>query len=350
MSSPHPPIQNLLLSWTPPPDWKCIRTLDAHCAGEPIRIILGGFDGMKGNTMLERRHWAVENIDRIRTSLMWEPRGHREMYGCFVTDPVTDNADFGVLFLHNEGFSTMCGHGVIAVATVAVQVGLVTVTEPETVVRIDTPAGLVTAHIGVKNGNPGPVRFHNVPSYVEALDQIVEVPGFGPVTYDLAFGGAYYAYVQAQPLGLKCTIDELPRLVALGMDIKRAIMGSRAIKHPFDPEMGFLYGTIFIAPPLGKADSRNVCIFADGQVDRSPTGTGVSGRLALEFARGKISVGDTLVIESVIGTIFAGTVVRATTYGMYAAVIPEVMGSASITGRHEFLIDPRDPLKYGFLV
>lgn len=349
MKSSTERFKTLLLSWTPPDQWTLIRTFDVHAAGEPLRFVIGGIDRIPGNTMLERRRWAEEHEDSLRTSLMWEPRGHREMYGCILTDPVSTDADFGVLFLHNEGFSTMCGHGIIAIATVVVQAGLVSAVEPETIVRIDTPAGLVSAYVQVMNGVVDSVRFQNVPSFVTALDQSVDVPGIGSIHYDLAFGGAFYAYVQALPLGLHCTLDELPRLIELGSSIKHAVSRSRPIEHPFEPDMGFLYGTIFIAPPVGKADSRNVCIFADGQVDRSPTGTGVSGRMALHFARGEVAIGESMVIESVIGTTFTGRVIGTTKFGQYAAVIPEVEGSAFITGRHEFFLDPRDPLKHGFL-
>jgi trans-L-3-hydroxyproline dehydratase len=273
------------------------------------------------------------------------------MYGCIVTPPVTPTADFGVIFMHNEGYSTMCGHGIIAIATVAVATGMVPRTEPETVVRIDSPAGLVTAYASVRKGTVTSIRFHNVPSFVVERDATVHVPGMGMIRYDLAFGGAFYAYVQASQLQLACTPQENAQLVAAGMAIKRAIMASRAIKHPFEEDLSFLYGTIFIAPPLGKgSDSRNVCIFADGEVDRSPTGTGVSGRMAIHHARNEVQTGQPLVIESILGTTFTGRVVEATTFGEYPAVIPEVEGSAHITGRNEFWIDPRDPLQHGFII
>jgi trans-L-3-hydroxyproline dehydratase len=273
------------------------------------------------------------------------------MYGCILTPAVTAGADFGVLFMHNEGYSSMCGHGIIAVATAAVVAGMVEVTEPETAVTIDTPAGLVTAFATVQSGKVTRVRFHNVPSFVVAAGRYVDVAGVGSVRYDLAFGGAFYAYVDADQLGLRCASGEAGLLAEKGMAIKRAVIASETIRHPSEPELSFLYGTIFTAPPLSAgADSRHVCIFADGQVDRSPTGTGVSGRLALSFARGAIGVGQPLVIESILGTRFTGRVIRATTVGPYQAVVPEVEGSAHVTGRQEFLFDPDDPLKDGFLL
>jgi trans-L-3-hydroxyproline dehydratase len=337
--------------WMPPADWPKIRTIDAHTGGEPLRIIIDGFPSLPGETILERRRYAREYLDHLRTALMWEPRGHADMYGCLVTPPVSPEADFGILFLHNEGYSTMCGHGIIAITKVALETGLVAINEPETTVKIDTPAGLVTAVGRVAQGQVKSVCFRNVPSFVVALDERVEVPGLGQVRYDLAFGGAFYAYVQAEEVGLTCTPENYRALIEKGTAIKQAVMASRSIEHPFEPDLDFLYGTIFIGPAVGKeADSRNVCVFAEGEVDRSPTGTGVSGRMAIHYARGEIGLHDSMVIESIIGSRFTGRVVQTTTFGAYAAVIPEVEGTAHITGRHEFLIDPGDPLQAGFIL
>ncbi len=337
--------------WTPPSHWQKITTIDAHTAGEPFRVITGGWPDLPGDTILARRRYAKEHLDHLRTALMFEPRGHADMYGCILTSPVSPEADFGILFMHNEGYSTMCGHGIIAITKVAVETGLVPLTTPETTVRIDTPAGLVTAHARIRDGRVQSVYFHNVPSFVVALDEQVDVPGLGTVQYDLAFGGAFYAYVQAGQVGLTCTPADFRRLIETGMRIKRAIMATRPIEHPFEADLGFLYGVIFIGPPESpEAHSRNVCIFAEGEVDRSPTGTGVSGRLAIHHARGEIAPGQPIVIESIIGTRFTGRVVQTTTFGPYQAVIPEVEGTAHITGRHEFLLDPDDPLRYGFIL
>ena len=339
------------MTWSLPSGWTRITTIDAHTAGEPFRVITGGFPDLSGATILARRRHAREHLDHLRRALMWEPRGHADMYGCVVTPAVTPGADVGVLFLHNEGYSTMCGHGIIGIATVLIETGMISAREPETTVRIDTPAGLVTAFARVESGRVRGVRFHNVPSFVLALDQQVEVPGLGRVRFDLAFGGAFYAYVAAEPLGLRCAPDEFRRLIEAGMAIKRAVASSRVIPHPFEPDLGFLYGTIFVAPAEGRdVHSRNVCVFAEGEVDRSPTGTGVSGRLAIHHARGELGRDEVIEIESLIGTRFTGRVVGTTTFGPHPAVIPEVGGSAHITGRHEFLIDPDDPLRDGFLL
>jgi trans-L-3-hydroxyproline dehydratase len=340
-----------MLDWEPPQGWLRITSVDAHTAGEPFRVITSGFPELHGDTILARRRYAKEHLDHLRTALMWEPRGHADMYGCIVTPPVTPGADIGILFMHNEGYSTMCGHGIIGITKVALETGLLPMTEPETTMRIDAPAGLITAHARVERGQVTQVRFHNVPSFVLALDQQVDVPGLGPVRYDLAFGGAFYAFVQAEDAGVRCIPEDFRQLIEKGLAIKKAVMADRPIPHPFEEDLSFLYGTIFVGPPQGDgAHSRNVCVFADGEVDRCPTGTGVSARLAIHHARGEIDPGETIVVESIIGSRFTGRIVETTTFGPYVAVIPEVGGTAHITGRHEFLIDPDDPLRDGFML
>ncbi len=344
------------MHWNPPDDWLRIHTIDAHTAGEPFRTIVGGFPELEGETMLARRRYAREHCDPLRRALVWEPRGHADMYGGIVTEPTSLRSQLGVLFVHNEGFSTMCGHGIIALVTVALETGLVERTWPgagdvEPVLRIDTPAGRVTATARLRGERVASVAFHNVPSFVAALDQTVAVAGLGEVRYDLAFGGAFYAYVDAGAVGLDLGPEGHRAIIEAGKAIKRAIVESREIRHPFEADLGFLYGVIFVGPARAEGvHSRNVCVFADGEVDRSPTGTGVSGRLAIHLARGEIKVGQTIVIESILGTRFRGRVVEPTAFGPYPAVIPEVEGSAHITGRSELLIDPADELGHGFLL
>jgi trans-L-3-hydroxyproline dehydratase len=338
-------------NWIPPKHWLKITTIDAHTEGEPFRVITGGYPELPGDSILARRRYALENLDHLRTALMWEPRGHADMYGCIVIPPVTPEADFGVLFIHNEGYSTMCGHGIIGITTVALEAGLVPMTSPETQVKIDTPAGLVTAHARVSEGRVQSVYFHNVPSFVLIMNETVDVQGLGKVSYDIAFGGAFYAFVQAEEVGVRCSPEDFRALIEKGMAIKRSIMASRPIPHPFEADLSFLYGTIFIGPPQAEgAHSRNVCIFAEGELDRSPTGTGVSARLAIHHMRSEIDLNESIIIESIIGSRFSGRVVRTTRFGPHPAIIPEVEGTAYITGRHEFLIDPNDPLRNGFLL
>lgn len=333
-----------------PKDWQKIVTIDMHTAGEPLRVFLSGYPELKGETILEKRRFAQENYDHLRTALMWEPRGHADMYGCIVTPPTTADADFGVLFLHNEGYSTMCGHAIIAITKLAVEFNLVEVTKPTTKVKIDAPAGLITSYAELNSdGKVTNVYFHNVPSFVLDLDAEVEVPKLGKVKYDLAFGGAFYAYVQAKDLSLECTSEYFNLLIEKGMLIKNAVQATGKVKHPFEKDLSFLYGTIFIGESLDDSDSRNVCIFAEGEVDRSPTGTGVSGRVAIDYERNELGLNEPRIIESILGTKFKASVIEETNFGKHKAVIPQVEGNAYITGRNEFFIDPNDELKYGFI-
>lgn len=338
----------------PPAGANVITTLEAHAAGEPLRIITGGLPEIPGETMLARRRWMREHLDHVRTALMWEPRGHADMYGCVVTPPVTPGAQAGVLFLHNEGYSTMCGHGIIALVTALVETGAVAAAGAETPVPLDTPAGLVraVAHVGA-DGRVERVSFVNVASFVLARDLAVTLPGVGEVTVDVAFGGAFYAILPAAAVGLSVTPADAGALVTAGEDIKAAVNARLPIEHPEDADLGFLYGTIFTGPPAdSRHHSRNCCVFAAGEVDRSPTGTGVSARLAVLHARGELGRDAAIAIESILGpeSVFAGRIIAETSVGPHAAVIPEVSGRAYLTGRSAFWLDPVDPLASGFLV
>ncbi len=338
-------------SWQPPADWRRITALDAHTGGEPLRIFTGGFPEPKGSTIMERRRYCAQQLDSLRTATVWEPRGHADMYGCIVTPPERPDSHFGVIFTHNEGYSSMCGHGIIAVATVALTTGMIPAHEGENPLRIDSPAGRILAWANVAEGRVTGVRFHCVPSFAALLDGRIEVPGLGEISFDLAYGGAYYAFVDATQLALDTSSSNAAQLIDLGRRIKQAISSHPAIAHPFDDQLAFLYGTIFTAPALQPgSDTRNVCIFADGELDRSPTGTGVSARLAIAAARGELAVGETRVYESIIGSQFSGCIVSKLTYGPFAAVVPEVAGQAHICARQEFLLDPADPLCDGFLI
>jgi len=340
------------VDWSPPADWERITTLDAHASGEPLRVVTGGLPDLKGETSLDKRRYMRDHLDRYRTALMFEPRGHADMYGAVVTDPVSEAADFGVLFLHNDGYSTMCGHGVIALGRVAVETGYVEATPPVTTIGMDTPAGLVTAEVETApDGSPGPVTFENVPSFVVETDCVVEVSGLGEVPHDLAFGGAFYAYCDAEDVGLDLADVATDDLVRVGRAVKERVAATRDIAHPHEEDLGFLYGTIICDDSETEGvESRNVCVFADGEVDRSPTGTGVSGRVALRAAAGDLEPGEPFVVESVVGSTFSGRFEDRTTVGEYDAVVPRVTGDAHITGRSEFFVDPEDPLGDGFLL
>jgi trans-L-3-hydroxyproline dehydratase len=334
--------------WQPPGDWRRVSIVDAHAAGEPLRVVTGGLDPIPGETIVAKRKWAREHLDELRRGLMFEPRGHADMYGAIVTEPVTADGDLGVLFMHNEGWSTMCGHGIIALTTVAIETGMLA---PREVIRIDAPAGRITARPNRDGSNVASVSFENVPSFVLDLDAAVDVPGLGTIRYDLAFGGAFYAYVDVSLVGLDISAGDYRGLIDAGWRIKKAVMAQRPIPHPFEPELSFLYGTIFTGPARDAGgDSRNACVFADGEVDRSPTGTGVSGRVAIEHARGRLAVGRPFVVESIIGTRFVGRVARETSFGPHRAVVPEVEGSAWCSGRGELWFDPSDPLRAGFIL
>jgi proline racemase len=337
--------------WKPPSNWTVIKTIEAHAAGEPLRIITAGLSPIPGNSIIEKRRFAQNQLDHFRTALMWEPRGHADMCGCIVTEPVSPDSHLGALFLHNAGFSTMCGHGIIGLTTVALETGLVKIRGKRPVVRIDTPAGQIAATAKRERHRVKEVSFLNVPSFIYALDKTVDVAGLGKIKVDVAFGGAFYAFCRAEDLGVSLLPEDFRNLIIVGMRVKRAVMESLPIRHPFSQDLGFLYGTIIVGAAEDPTHhSRNVCIFAEGEVDRSPTGTGVSARAALHYARGELKKGEVFVVESILGTCFSCRIAEVTRFGPYEAVVPEVTGSASITGRNEVLIDPEDPLRYGFIL
>ena len=349
--------QNILLKtdFKPNKDWLQIKTIDMHTGGEPLRVIVDGFPELKGKSILEYRRYCKENLDHLRTALMFEPRGHADMYGCILLPPNDDDGDFGILFLHNEGYSTMCGHAIIAISTLAVEMNWISVKEGDNILKIDAPCGRITSFTNVKNGKITGVRFHCVPSFVVGLDRTVNIKGLGEVTYDLSYGGAFYAYVDMakNDFNFDLTANSYRKLISKGMDIKHAVMKiDKEILHPFEDDLSFLYGIIFIDNQKQSSgnDSRNVCIFAEGEVDRCPTGSGVSGRMAIHKARKEIDFGETMAIESITDAVFKGSVISEENYGPFTAVIPQVEGTAYITGMHTFVIDPKDPMKNGFIL
>lgn len=341
-------------TFTPKKEWLQIKTIDMHTGGEPLRVIVDGFPELKGDSVLDYRKYCKENYDHLRTALMFEPRGHADMYGCILVPPNDDVADFGIIFLHNEGYSTMCGHAIIAISTLAVEMNWIAVQDGDNLLKIDTPCGRITSYAHVKKGNVTGVRFHCVPSFVVGLDRTVVVKGLGTVTYDLAYGGAFYAYVNMNKnnFNFDLTRDSYITLISKGMDIKRAVMQQdKEIVHPFENDLSFLYGTIFVGDSLHQSiDSRNVCVFAEGEMDRCPTGSGVSGRMAIHKARKEIDFGERMHIESITNSVFIGSIVSEEDYGPFTAVIPQVEGTAHITGMQTFVIDPNDPMKNGFIL
>jgi len=338
-------------AWQPPAGWRCLETIEAHTAGEPFRVILSGWPPVAGRNILEKRRFLQAHHDHLRRALIWEPRGHTDMYGCLLTEPDSPESDLGVIFLHNEGYSTMCGHGIIALTKVVLELGLIQKEGREVSMRIDTPAGQIISRAVRENNRVSRVSFQNVPSFVVALDETIDVPGLGVCHYDLAFGGAFYAFLRAEELGLQLIPAEFRKIVDLGCRLKQAIAVRQPVRHPYVEDLSFLYGVIIVGPPHNPGHhSRNVCIFAEGEVDRSPTGTGVSARADFHFARGELAVGEEFTVESLIGTCFTGRVVAETQFGPYPAVIPEVSGEAFLVGKSQFFLDPDDPLQHGFFL
>ena len=327
-----------------------VKTIDAHAAGEPLRLIVDGFPAPRGKTMLEKREWVRRHADHLRRALMLEPRGHADMYGAILTEPVTPGADAGVLFMHNEGYSTMCGHGIVAVTTVALERRLIMPAGDGTAVSYDAPAGTIRARARLRDGRVESVSFVNVPSFVLHGGLTVKLPS-RTVRADVAFGGAFYAIVDSEAVGLPIDVAHLPELRRTGMEIKHVIEAAHTIVHPLKPGLSGIYGTIFTGPPSDdSADLRNVTIFADAEVDRSPCGTGTAAVMAVIDAMGLLGADKPFVHESLIRTRFLGRTASRTRVGDLAAIVPEIEGSAWITGEHTFLIDENDPLKEGFRI
>lgn len=325
-----------------------IGTVDMHTGGEPLRIVVSGGPEPLGRTVLERRRWLKENADEVRTALMWEPRGHADMYGCIIVPPEREDSDFGAIFMHNEGYSTMCGHATLALARYAVDEGLAKSSER---IAIDVPAGQVLARAEYANGGYKSSSFRNVGSFVLEQEASVDVDGIGGITYAVVFGGAFYALVDANSLGFDIVPSESSRLIDLGRRIKSAVRARGEPQHPVEPDLSFLYGVIFTGRPKEPHNhSRNVCVFADGEVDRSPTGSGVSGRIALHVSRNEVQIGQTVTIESIVGSTMSVCAVEESVVGGYRAVVPEVGGFSYYTGRSTFVIEDEDPFKDGFLV
>jgi proline racemase len=323
-----------------------IATIDMHTGGEPLRVVTDGLPALEGRTVLEKRRFFREHLDHLRTALMFEPRGHADMYGAILTRSA--DADFDVFFLHNEGYSTMCGHAIIALTKFVIEAALTDKSD----VSFNVPAGRVEARAHRDAaGRISHTSFRNVPSFLYRRDEELYVDGLGSVRFDIAYGGAFYALTDAHALGLQLTAAHYAQLIDAGRRIKQAVMAAMPIEHPFERDLSFLYGTIFIAPPEDEQHhSRNVCIFADAEVDRSPTGSGVSARAAAHHARGELATNETITIESILGSTMTVRVAATTKYGSYDAVIPEVAGTAYFTGQHEFWLDPEDPLSRGFIL
>lgn len=329
---------------------RVISTIDSHAAGEPLRIFTSGVPPLPGATLLERRRHLKANHDDLRRALLFEPRGHADMYGAVLTPPSTPGAHYGVIFLTNEGYSTMCGHGIVALTTALIETGAFPVEGDAAEIVYDAPAGPIRAAATIADGRVASVAFRNVPSFVMEREVPIET-SVGRLAVPVAWGGASYALVDAEALGVRVEPGQARRLTDLGMEIKRAVERQVELVHPEEPELRGLYGTIISEPPRDPAHhGRNVTIYADGAVDRSPCGTGTSAKLAWLHATGQIAVGQPYVHESVIGTAFTGAILGETAVAGIPAVDTEIAGRGFVTGLHQFVIDPEDPVGGGFLV
>jgi len=329
-----------------------IRVLDMHTGGEPVRIVREGYPPVLGETILAKRRYAKEHLDHLRKLLLFEPRGHFDMYGALLVPPSLPGADLAVLFMHNEGYSTMCGHAVIALGRYAVDHGLVPAVEGTTRVGIECPCGLVRAEVEVRQGRSGRVTFESVPAFLLAKQLRVDVPGHGPVAADVSYGGAFYALADARQLGLDVRKSRVRDLVDAATALSAAVNGALRVSHPEEPDLGFLYGSILTdgrdRPEEGP--SANVCVFADAEVDRSPTGSGVTARMAARHRRGLVKRGERCAFESVTGARFSGEVAAETTCGSHPAVTVRVGGEAHYTGEARFWLEEGDEIGKGFLL
>ncbi len=324
---------------------------DMHTGGEPVRIVTSGWPDVPGASILEKRAYARANHDHLRRILMFEPRGHYDMYGALLVAPSLPGADLAVLFMHNEGWSTMCGHATIALGRYAVEKGLVAVTEPVTRIGLECPCGLVQVAVEVVGGIVGRVSFDSVPAFLSARDLVVDVPGHGQVNCDVAYGGAFYALADCRQFGLAFGRDRIRDFVDAATALSDAVRAAHHLDHPDSADLEFLYGSILTDGGDGRGQpTKNVCVFADAEVDRSPTGSGVTARLAAMHARGLVGAGEPRVFESVTRSHFEGTIVSAFDYGGRPAVTVRVAGRSHRSGRAEYVVEPDDPLGGGFLL
>ncbi|XP_041071273.1 trans-L-3-hydroxyproline dehydratase isoform X2 [Carcharodon carcharias] len=348
----EPPLQLTLKA--PPGLGSVLSVLDMHTGGEPLRIITGGFPPVLGGDILSKRRYVRERLDGLRRRLLFEPRGHSDMYGALLVASERPDAHLGVLFMHNQGYSTMCGHAVLALGRFALDYGLIAQpSSPESQVNIHCPCGLVRAFVQYDKGKSGRVRFHSVPAFVFATDVTVDVPARGKIVVDIAYGGAFYAFVSADHFGLDVCSSRTQDLVDLAVTVTNAVKAQVKLHHPDSEELAFLYGTILTdgKDVFSEEPTANICVFADAQVDRSPCGSGVTARIALQFHKGLILLNQTRTFQSgPTSSLFTAKAVEETKCGDFKAVIVEVSGQAHYTGTASFYVEDDDDLKDGFLL
>lgn len=330
---------------------RSIHAIDSHTMGEPTRIVTGGIPNIKGNTMAEKKEYLEKNLDYLRTAIMLEPRGHNDMFGSIITQPCDPTADFGIIFMDGGGYLNMCGHGSIGAITAAIETGMVDMVEPVTHVRMEAPAGMIEADAKIVDGKVREVSFVNVPAFLYKRDCEIEMNPYGKIKFDIAFGGSFFAIVHANQFGVKVEPKNAQLLNNIGMEMREIVNREIPVQHPtLDHIKTVDLVEIYDDPTNPEATYKNVVVFGQGQVDRSPCGTGTSAKLATLYAKGEIKEGEDFVYESILGTLFKGKIVGLDKVGEFDAVRPQITAAAYITGFNHFVIDDEDPVKYGFIL
>lgn len=327
-----------------------IKTIDSHTMGEPTRIVYDGFPELPGETMMEKKNYLMEHYDYLRSALMLEPRGHRDMFGALLTAPIHEEADYGVIFLDSGGCLNMCGHGSIGTASMLVETGMVSVTEPYTEVVLDAPSGIIRTKVHVVDGEAVEVSILNVPAFLYKEGLEIETEEWGRITYDISFGGSFFALVDADAIGLSLQMENADTITRLGMELRESINETVEIRHPYLDITTVDLVEFYSRNSRHGATMKNCVIFGDAQVDRSPCGTGTSAKLAALHAKGELGLGEPFIYESITGSLFRGEAVQEVEIGEQKGIIPQITGSAYITGLNEWIIDDQDPMKYGFLL
>ena len=327
-----------------------LKTIDSHTEGESTRIVYSGFPELLGDTMMEKKNYLINHYDFLRTALMLEPRGHRDMFGALLTEPVNEEADYGVIFMDSGGCLNMCGHGSIGTASMLVETGMVEVKEPYTEVVLDSPSGIIRTKVHVVDGHAVSVSILNVPSFLYKEKLSIEIKEWGTIYYDIAFGGSFFALIDAEQINLELKMENVDIISKLGMEILEHINATVSVKHPYLDITTVDLAEFYSHTDTAGADMKNCVIFGNSQADRSPCGTGTSAKIASLYARNELKINEEFVYESITGSLFKAKVIQEIEIENVKAIIPQITGSAWITGLNKWIIDDTDPLKYGFLL